>query len=519
MKNRNEKTCSAYLYILKIFGNFCTWLKESHEASSSLERSLFKGGKPLAKMKTEIKRKTRLDGTTHHRKPGLEQNNVDEDYEMSNEKPSLLAKLYRSYPMRRCILTFLSLGLGIVSLLTIQQIFFPSSSPVERTKDWKGSTTLAAEPIVKIVETAAATTTKNRKNLTCKYSKYNHPSLIVIGEMKCATSTLYYALNDHDLFPEMYGSKGYEAQWYTWTMKENLNQSLKRIRSNEFAWPNFRKERWSFDEASPGEEDVYIRQRRLKLFEKSPPYVLLPHLPIYLSEEFVPCNLKVLLMIRHPIRRLWSQFWHQSEVKNLFSQNFQNVLRHSQYTHRFHKLHGALVTSSSMSKDQREQYIMDQWQALMYDDKVCCQLGTNWGYYGFCCQFDILVRSCYYPAILWWDRHIDQPQNHFRVLSYEAFFRDPALAIQRLRCWLHDDIDSDVANDKEGLCKSLVGYVPVKTSKKHMGATDGREIPQDTFQILTQMFEPCETLLMQYLHEHPYLILGQQDTPEQLWSK
>lgn len=113
------------------------------------------------------------------------------------------------------------------------------------------------------------------------------PDFLIIGGQRCGTSSLYYYLTDH---PTIVPAFTKELHFFD----ENYTKGL----------------RWYRAQFPTTVQKYYTEQVRKQGFitgEASPSYLFHPHAPARIS-QFMP-NVKLLVLLRNPIDRAYSQHW------------------------------------------------------------------------------------------------------------------------------------------------------------------------------------------------------------------
>ena len=408
-------------------------------------------------------------------------------------------------------------------------------------------------------------------------------SMIIIGEMKCGTSTLnkLFKLHSHrTLFPKLISSTSNEANFFsksfyssstsqesvlslsslsTFSHENTFQQSLLNIlnkRENEYSISKYFNTVFNVDYLTKNE------LKNLNLYEKSSSYMIMPHIAqYYIRQIMYNCHskynqfksFKFIILLRNPIDRTVSQFWHQKQLYNSskYNQSFQLYLNDESNKKRFNILNNALLFGNSKNKNRKYkknklsfyQYYSNYYSngnnnnqiessIILYEkvtyemDDICCQFGDNIieSEYGNCCQFDAFARSCYYYPVIYWieliKKYMSQSySNHIKLLTLQHLTNDMTNVALEIYCWV-------VYNtDKIEQCPWRENFLTYKNrgaesgslmfdNLQEMKTNKKQQLDGEQRYKLSKLFQICNNNLYEYILKHPTVMLGQRSFPK-----
>lgn len=260
------------------------------------------------------------------------------------------------------------------------------------------------------------------------------PDFLIIGGQRCGTSSLYYYLTEQHgvvaastkeihFFDDFYsnGLAWYRAQFPTWTYKYYVEN---------------------------------VRKRHFLSGEASPYYIFHPHAPRRISE--VLPHVKLLLLLRNPIDRAYSQHWLEV-MGNYETLSFEDAIKCEQ----------------ERTAGEREKMLSDE------------------NYHSFKHRrFTYLTRGVYIDQILYWMNYF--PREQFLFLKTEDLYTNPASTVRQTLEFLgvpSETIDTN-REYKKYKVPSKTGY-KMKDSAPKMDPT--------TRNSLVEYFKPYNARLYEFL--------------------
>jgi hypothetical protein len=193
------------------------------------------------------------------------------------------------------------------------------------------------------------------------------PDFLIIGAQKCGTSSLFHYLSQH---PDLNLPSEKEIQFFTLEYKKGWNWYR-----NQFPRKSL------FSQKLTGEASPYY------LFHPLVPERVAKHLP----------KIKLIVMLRDPVDRAYSHFWHEKKYKTESLDSFEEAI----------------------SKEP-ERINLDE-QKLINNEIIQSQSFRSYSY---------LDRGMYYKQISRWLRFYKLGQMHF--IKSEDFFENPEAELTEL---------------------------------------------------------------------------------------
>jgi len=123
------------------------------------------------------------------------------------------------------------------------------------------------------------------------------PDFVIVGFPKCGTTSLHYYLNDH---PEIFMPKQKELHYFTAKILTSQNNGPGDKSVNQFHIDSFEAYQKHFKSAN---------QQHKAIGDASPSYINYPECIPEIKEKLSP-NLKVIIILRDPIKRAFSNYLH-----------------------------------------------------------------------------------------------------------------------------------------------------------------------------------------------------------------
>ena len=202
------------------------------------------------------------------------------------------------------------------------------------------------------------------------------PDFLIIGTQKGGTTSLYNYLQDH---PSIGSAARKEVHFFD--RRANLNKGL--------LW---------YQGHFPTEVEKYAAQRLRSLpfvtGEATPEYLFLPHIP-HLVHKMLP-HTKLILLLRHPIDRAYSQYQH-AVIQGHETRSFEEAIT------------------------MQEARLVEEQASILHD--------RNYEHYTYM-QNCYLMRSMYVDQLQRWMRLF--PKEQFLILKSEEFYADPVSTLKQV---------------------------------------------------------------------------------------
>lgn len=186
------------------------------------------------------------------------------------------------------------------------------------------------------------------------------PDFLIIGAQKCGTSSLFYLLNQH---PDLNLPSVKEIQFFTLEYDKGWNWYKKQFPSG------------------------HILARKMT-GEASPYYLYHPLVPARVARH-LPA-VKLIIMMRDPVDRAYSHFWHEKRYQNEWLGDFEEAV--------------ALEHERTSLEEEK----------LIRNEITHSQPFRSFGY---------IARGLYYKQISRWLQYFPLNQMHF--IKSELFFQNP----------------------------------------------------------------------------------------------
>ena len=241
------------------------------------------------------------------------------------------------------------------------------------------------------------------------------PGFLIIGAQKAGTSSLYHYLAQHPHLSPSY-------------FKKEINFFEQRYGKKSLKWYQSH-----FELTKPGQ----------LTFEASTNYLPFPWAPERITKQFP--GIKVIVLLRNPIERAWSQHKHQIR-SNEETLDFQGAI-------------------------DRELSQMDKVETDLLSDPT--------GFSKFYRNYSYLRRGLYYQQIQNWLKFVKREQIY--ITTADDFFSDP-----------------------EKICTEIFDFLGVEPCELNVGKAynqgDGKsDIPEDTLEFLRGYFEPHNKKIYEFL--------------------
>jgi hypothetical protein len=180
------------------------------------------------------------------------------------------------------------------------------------------------------------------------------PDFLIIGAMKCGTTTLHTALIQH---PDVFFPRG-EVKFFT---IDDFVQQRQFFPFEAGAWTDHDFDR-NYNDYVVWYSSLYASRKTEKFAgEDAPSYLPSDKAPLRIARHFP--GIKLIVILRDPVARAWSNYWHNVNRYNSFL-SFEDALR----------LCPEHLIDRSCYKAQIEKYLSyfrrDQFLFLLFEDLV-----------------------------------------------------------------------------------------------------------------------------------------------------
>jgi hypothetical protein len=304
-----------------------------------------------------------------------------------------------------------------------------SSKPQQQHKESAKSMIDRAKPVVKRVIQTCSQTYRRATGFTRVM-----PDFLIIGGQRCGTSSLYYYLTEqHGISSAATKEVHYFDDFYARGISWYRAQFPARMYKNYVE---------------------HIRKRHFLTGEASPYYIFHPHAPRRIAE--VLPNVKLILLLRNPIDRAYSQHW--LEVKG----SYETL-----------PFESAIQSEQSRIAGEREKMLSDEhYHSLKHR------------------RYTYLTRGIYMDQIEYWMNYF--PKQQFLFLKTEDLYTNPASVVRQTLEFLgvpDEEIDTD-REYKKYKVPSKTGY-RTKDSAPSMNP--------ETRKFLVEYFKPHNARLNEFL--------------------
>lgn len=209
-----------------------------------------------------------------------------------------------------------------------------------------------------------------------KFKRYTGilPNFLIIGSMKCGTTSLYHYLIQH---PDIYQARYKEIHFFD----NNYHEGFKWYRSR---FPSFFFKYYT----------IFLRRRSFMSGEASPYYMFHPHVPKRVHHA-IP-EAKLIIILRNPVDRAYSHYhhWVREGIEML---SFEDAIK----------------TEPERLAGELEKMLEDEYY-----------FSYNFGYYSY------LSRGIYVDQVLAWKSLFNWKQ--VLILNSEKFYADPQKTVSRV---------------------------------------------------------------------------------------
>ena len=213
-------------------------------------------------------------------------------------------------------------------------------------------------------------------------------------------------------------------------------------------------------------------------FEKTPIYVLMPHISYIMAHTMVSRGTKIVLFLRDPIKRFISGYFQKArkfEITNYFDQYYEKMNGENspkQYNKDIESLfqrHTNKHNNTSVKDEMVKRYQYFHYSCLNEHSRGDCDQ-YNW----------LWSRGCYAPQILTWIRYISELmldfktsqryKNSFKIIQSEVFWRDETSYEQTMHyliCYIQYHYGSDARENDYDLRMKRCRSNQTKTYQIH----------------------------------------------------
>ena len=272
---------------------------------------------------------------------------------------------------------------------------------------------------------------------------------------------------------------------------------------------------------------------RLIFMEKTPSYLTHYQTPNILTHYAnVYKNIYFYVLLRDPIKRLWSHYW-MHYLKNTNSKLNPGKMRD------IHKMEEDILRDLEGIKTN-----MPLFMHLLYlmQDRELAEISKNdilqlyemsqrkemsilgdWN-----TEFPCILKSCYYPQLLNWYNLMNNDelfQQRFRIIQTEWFVQNERQTMNELLCWINGGEEYEYDLNE---CEKNEGGIPKdwkmrknhksKDSKDKKNTKEMKEaswspdivnvLDLNVSNVLRPFFKDCNERLYDFIDQHPKIVLG-----------
>ena len=263
------------------------------------------------------------------------------------------------------------------------------------------------------------------------------PDFLIIGGQRCGTSSLYYYLTDHPYIAPAYTK---ELHFFDANYKKGLH------------WY-----RAQFPTAMEKSFTEHIHKHAFITGEASPSYLFHPHAPKRIS-KLIP-GAKLIVLLRNPIDRAYSQHWLNVKTKKDFE-----------------------MLSFKEALDREQERIAGEREKMLVDENYDSPTYRPFSY---------LARGIYVDQLKYWMNYY--PRDQFLIIRSEDLYSKPGETVKQTLEFL--GIPGSTIDPNKEFKKYKV---PTKTGYKLKD--NYPKLDLETRQYLVEYFRPHNARLCEFLN-------------------
>ena len=286
----------------------------------------------------------------------------------------------------------------------------------------------------------------------------------------------------------------------------------------------------------------------LTIFEKTPSNILYPHIAYILAHDMIKYGLKIIILLRNPIKRFISSYFHEKQHLNIYQQlnktylwnnGINGYINNIIYNDKINGNQSFVKFNNDINELYDQYFAIDSKQLILmkmverYKEFLYFYIKTyniksikgrsriNKHMHSLYIFYFIWIRSCYSPQIITWLYYIEKLNNNYyskkykhslKIIQSEQYYDYNTFhkTINYLLCYMHFNIDNNDNYQKwinQCVEKDIYNSIDIKEIELNSKTKDFKPNKQQIDK-LNNSFSICNKwLYLLFQQKYDYVIL------------